>query len=51
MEILGREKIMIQLQNCYSKSFVQIRIRDKIYKVDFIRVLRTKQTFIASEVQ
>lgn len=48
---IGQGKIMIQLQNRYNKSFDQIRIRDKIFKVDFIRILRTKQIFIASEVQ
>lgn len=43
--------LMIKLQNHYLKTFDRIRIADKVYRVDFIRTLRTKQTFVVSEVQ
>ena len=43
--------LTIQLQNHYDRSFDQIRVGNTIYKVDYSRKLRTKQTFIISEVQ
>lgn len=41
----------IQIQNHYSDAFDQIRIGKRIYRVDRSRNLKTKQTFIVSEVQ
>lgn len=41
----------VRLQSRYSAPFDKIRIGNKTYKVDKSRVLRTKQTFIVSEVQ
>lgn len=43
--------LTIQLQNNYDRPFDQIRVGNTIYKVDYSRKLRTKQTFIVSEVQ
>lgn len=43
--------LKIQLQNRYTDSFDRIRIGQKTYQVDSVRNLRTKQTFIVSEVQ
>lgn len=43
--------LIIRLQNHYSKPFDTIRVGDRRYCVDFARKLRTKQTFIVSEVQ
>ena len=43
--------LTIQLQNHYTKAFDRIRIGDLIYKVDYTRRLRVKQTFVVSEVQ
>lgn len=43
--------LTIQLQNHYTKAFDQIRVGEKIYKADFSRKLRTKHTFVVSEVQ
>ena len=43
--------LTIRLQNAYEKPFDRIRIGDKFYKVDRVRQLRTKQTFVVSEVQ
>lgn len=43
--------LTIQLQNHYDRPFDQIRIGNKIYKVDHSRQLRTKQTYVVSEVQ
>lgn len=42
--------LSIQLQNHYDKPFDQIRVGEKIYKVDFRRKLKTKQIFVISEV-
>ena len=41
----------IRIQDSYTQPFDQIRIGTKLYKVDFTRTLRSKQTFIVSEVQ
>ena len=43
--------LTIQLQNHYTEAFDRIRIGDLIYKVDYTRRLRVKQTFVVSEVQ
>lgn len=43
--------LTIQLQNHYIKPFDRIRVGKKIYKVDYTRRLRVKQTFVVSEVQ
>lgn len=43
--------LTIQLQNHYTEPFNRIRIGDLIYKVDYTRRLRVKQTFVVSEVQ
>ena len=43
--------LTIQLQNQYTKPFDRIRVGQKIYQVDSRRDLRTKQTFVVSEVQ
>ena len=46
-----RENSMtIRLQNHYQKPFDYIRIKNKRYKVDYIRRLRVKQAFVVSEV-
>ena len=52
--VYGRIKqgsLTIHLQNHYDYQFDQIRIGQKIYKVDYSRRLRNKQTYIVSEVQ
>lgn len=43
--------LTIQIQNHYTEPFDRIRVGEKVYSVDFIRRLRTKHTFIVSEVQ
>ena len=43
--------LTIRLQMPYIEPFDRIRIGEKFYKVDRVRELRTKQTFIVSEVQ
>lgn len=43
--------LTIQLQNHYTEPFDRIRVGNKIYKVDYTRRLRVKQTFVVSEVQ
>lgn len=42
---------VIRLQNHYDKPFDRIRIGEQVYRVDFVRKLRNKHTFVASEVQ
>ena len=39
------------IQNHYAENFDRIRVGEKIYTVDFSRKLRTKQSFVLSEVQ
>lgn len=41
----------IRVQEAYTEPFDRIRIGEDLYKVDFTRTLRSKQTFIVSEVQ
>lgn len=51
--VYGRIKqgsLTIHLQNHYDYPFDQIRIGQTIYKVDYSRRLRNKQTYIVSEV-
>lgn len=43
--------LTIQLQTHYTEPFDRIRIGEKIYRVDDSRKLRTKHTFVVSEVQ
>ena len=43
--------LTIQLQNHYEEPFGRIRVGNKLYAVDFSRKLRTKHTFVVSEVQ
>ena len=42
--------LTLHIQNHYKENFDYIRIGEKIYQVDYTRKLRTKQTFIVSEV-
>lgn len=42
---------VIRLQNHYAQPFDNIRIGAKIYRAGSSRALRTKQTFIVTEVQ
>lgn len=42
--------LTLHIQNHYKKAFDFIRIGEKRYQVDYTRKLRTKQTFIVSEV-
>lgn len=43
--------LTIQLQNHYTDPFDRIRVGTRIYKADYTRRLRVKQTFVVSEVQ
>lgn len=43
--------LTIQLQSHYTEPFDRIRVGEKVYSVDFSRKLRTKHTFVVSEVQ
>ena len=43
--------LTIQIQNHYMEPFDRIRVGEKVYSVDFSRSLRTKHTFVVSEVQ
>ena len=43
--------LTIQIQNHYTEPFDRIRVGEKIYCVDDSRELRTKHTFVVSEVQ
>lgn len=43
--------LTVRLQNHYNSSFDAIRIGEKRYHVDSERKLRTKHTFVVSEVQ
>ena len=48
---IKQESLTVRLQNPYGYPFDGIRIGEKVYKVDFSRKLRIKQTFVVSEVQ
>ena len=43
--------LTIQLQTHYTDPFDRIRVGKKVYNVDYSRELRTKHTFVVSEVQ
>lgn len=43
--------LTVQIQNHYEEPFDRIRVGNRLYVVDFSRELRTKHTFIVSEVQ
>lgn len=43
--------LTVHLQNHYDGVFDRIRVGEKVYSVDFSRRFRTKQSFVASEVQ
>ena len=43
--------LTIQIQNHYMEPFDRIRVGEKVYSVDFSRLLRIKHTFVVSEVQ
>lgn len=43
--------LTVHIQNRYTGSFDRIRIGDKVYTVDRRRTLRTKESFVLSEVQ
>ena len=43
--------LTLTIQNHFDQTFDNIRIGDKVYRVDRIRRLRVKQSFIVSEVQ
>ena len=48
---LRQGSLTIRLQNHYSAPFDRIRVGDKVYRKDMERKLRTKHTFVVSEVQ
>ena len=43
--------LTIQIQNHYTEPFDRIRVGERIYRMDDSRRLRTKHTFVVSEVQ
>lgn len=43
--------LLVRLNTPYDRPFDHIRIGEKLYQVDFSRRLRTKKSFIVSEVQ
>ena len=43
--------LTLTIQNHFDQTFDNIRIGNKVYRVDRIRRLRVKQSFIVSEVQ
>ena len=43
--------LSIQIQGHYADAFDRIRVGSRVYSVDDSRNLRTKQTFVVSEVQ
>jgi hypothetical protein len=48
---IKQNSLTVRLQNHYNEAFDNIRIGEKIYRVDRRRRLRTKETFIVSGVQ
>ena len=48
---LRQDSLTIRLQNQFVTDNVRIRVGDKIYRIDFSRCLRTKQTLVVSVVQ
>ena len=54
MQVYGQIRqgsLTCHIQNIYQKPFDHIRIGTKKYKLDYSRRLRTKESFILSEVQ
>lgn len=43
--------LTLTIQNHYDQTFDNIRVGDKVYRVDRTRRLRVKQSFVVSEVQ
>lgn len=43
--------LTLTIQNHFDQTFDNIRIGNKVYRVDRIRRLRVKQSFVVSEVQ
>lgn len=43
--------LTLTIQNHYDQTFDNIRVGDKVYRMDRTRRLRVKQSFIVSEVQ
>ena len=43
--------LTVHIQNRYNGPFDRIRIGNKVYAVDRLRTLRTKESFVLSEVQ
>lgn len=43
--------LTLRLQTPYNHYFDKIKIGEKVYRVDFSRVLRTKHVFVVSEIQ
>lgn len=43
--------LTIHIQNHFPDTFSRIRIGDKVYRIDFRRNPRVKESFIVSEVQ
>ncbi len=48
---LRQGSLTVRLQNHYTDPFDRIRIGSRVYRVDFARALRVKQSFVVSEVQ
>lgn len=48
---LPQGNLTIRLQRAYKEPFDEIRIGEKLYKVDMARPLRTKMVFVVNEVQ
>lgn len=48
---IRQASLTVVLQNHYTEPFSKIRIGKRLYRVDFMRRLRTKHIFIVSEVQ
>lgn len=48
---IKQDSRVIRLQRHYKEPFDRIRIGDKVYTADYCRELRSKQTFVVSEVQ
>lgn len=48
---LKQGALKLQLQNHYPNSFNRIRIKDKLYSVDYGKKLRTKHVLVVSEIQ
>lgn len=47
---LKQGSLTVRIQNHYTEPFDRIKIGGKLYRVDMTRKLRSKQTFVVSEV-